>query len=62
MKKKARTFSDYWLVAKWLYNTPYGDGSHLNNASFREIKKMCRNAYNAGLRQGKKKRPRAVKP
>lgn len=60
MKKKARTFTDYWLAAKWLYVAP--QGHYLNNEAYFSIQGMCRNAYNAGRREGKKKRPKAVKP
>ena len=53
---KNRTFSEYWITAQW-----FGPSWLSEVDKYFETKKMCRNAYNAGLRQGKKKRPRAVK-
>lgn len=57
---KNRTFNEYWLIVRQSFKPI--KGFDITNEGFFLLKGMCRNAYNAGLREGKKKRPRAVKP
>ena len=59
--KKLPTVDGFYL---WRYGTRElpCSGLQITPDGYATLEKMCRNAYNAGLMEGKKKRPRAVKP
>ena len=54
-KNKPRTFDDYWASSNCIGPT------WLLAEEFAGVMRMCRNSYNAGLLEGKKKRRRAIK-